>query len=722
MLEILEASPQRSHKVKDLARALGIARDRYRDFRSFVHEQAREGRIASLPRRRFQALSGAQLLQGRVEGVGLRATAVVDADGRSHRLLERSLVDVVPGDVVRFRPGRDDDGHGAMVQAILSATSRRILGELQRYGSRWALLPLARIPGLSGGVFLDEAMQPDDALQGQLAWGELPAFQPSTERPTLSSYELVGAQDHPRGAMAIRIAYANWPGPFSEAAEREASQPLEDERERRDFREQLVFTIDPATAKDHDDAVSIERLDGGGFRLGVHIADVASHVPSDGRIDAEALERCTSVYPPGDVLPMLPEALSAGECSLHDGVDRRCMSVLLEYDAEGKRCSMGVGRSQIRSRASLSYEQAQEFIGARDGGDVGEAVRSMYQLASRLRERRHTAGSLFFERPEREFGFDDEGHVSTVTLRGSLESHWLIEEFMLEANRAVAETLHAARLPLLWRVHDDPDERKVDDLCEILEALGLRFVPKDPIEAHDYMELLARIEGRADAGVLNLLVLRSLMKAEYRVGWEGHFGLGFDEYTHFTSPIRRYPDLHNQRWLHRLIDAVGENGWIVDPREILQGRRLRLSDAADRQVSEELALRCSEQERAASLIERDCADICAADYLKPRVGDLFDGTVVTLTSRGFFVELDEAGIDGFVGLDQLPSDWYSLEPSRHAFVGERTGRRIRLGQRVRVALDQVDVTSGRLWLGFEGDLPTRKGTASRRGHQEDRSG
>ena len=694
-----------------------------------------DGRVASLPRRRFQALAGASLLQGTVGGVGRQATEVIDAQGSALRLAERSLVDVVPGDVVRFRRGRDELGGCAYVQAVLKAQQRRVLGALELYGDRWVLQPLRRVPGLSGGVFLSARLEPPEEWRGGLAWGRLPAFDPAIARPEVDALEFVGAPEHPRAAMAVRIERAQWPGPFSERAEAAARSFEPAQLERRDFRDRLIFTIDPESAKDHDDAVSVEELDGGGFRLSVHIADVACHVEEGGVVDEEALVRCTSVYPPGRVLPMLPEALSADRCSLHHGSSRLCLSVEMDYDKDGKRQRIQMGRSIIESAASLSYEDAQSYLDREDfaaeasrlsqgveHADLRGAIRSMYRLTYRLRECRREAGSLFLERPEREFVFDDDGHVLALKLRASLESHWIIEEFMLEANRAVAETLHQARYPLLWRVHGEPDPQKIQELAELIETLGVRWTPDEPVSTHDFMELLARIHGRPDAGVLHLLVLRTMMKAEYKSAWDRHFGLGFAEYTHFTSPIRRYPDLHNQRWLHRLIETAGGEGWLSDASSrARRGAKAAGVDAASRERNRWLAERCSELERAASLIERDCADICGADYLKPQEGNEFGGIIISLVARGFFVELDGLGIDGFVGLDQLPRDWYSLDGSRQAFVGETRGRRFGLGQRLRVQLEYVDVRNGRLWLGYVGveDTHGRRETekGSKRGSQ-----
>ncbi len=714
MLRFLTEQSPRSYKTKELQRALHIPHSRYRDLRTLLRELVSTGKIALLPRRRYAALAAAARLEGTVEGLGSLATAVRLQDGTRLPLSPRAVEDVVPGDVVRIRRVRDRGEVLAAVDCLLHAAPREVFGTLQRVGDRWVLQPEPPIPSLRGGLFLTADLPADS--DGKVARGMLPAFRPTTERPELAEVEVVGAADHPRAAMLGRIIRSGWPREFSgRALEIARSDPAID-LPRRDFREELVFTVDPFDAKDHDDAVSIEETDDGGWILGVHIADVAYRVPEDSALDDEARLRTTSVYPPGRVLPMLPEVLSAGACSLHHTGDRDTISLRLHYRADGTRHRTEVGLGRIRSRASLSYEQAEAMLDRSESAGVEvdsdrlaegtdldalcAAVSAMGRLAEVLRQGRRVRGSLFLERPEREFHFDSRGHVSQIRLRPSLRSHWLIEEFMLEANRAVAEVLQSADLPLLWRVHEPPDEKKIDALCELLEQFGVKWSPEIPVAGQDFSELFDRVRELPIAPLVHLMALRALMKARYTGAWQGHFGLAFDRYTHFTSPIRRYPDLHNQRCLHRLIAAVGREGWLDDARAgAAELSRAELTRPAERREVERLGDLCSELERRAQTLERDCADICAADALKAHEGEKVDGTIVSVVSSGFFVEIDDYGLDGFVGVETLGRDWFYFDPRRQAQVGERSGRVFRLGQRVRVLLEYVDVRQGRLWLG-----------------------
>lgn len=713
VLDLFAGQPRRGFKLKEIQRELRVPHSRYRLLRNVVQDLVGAGRIAALPRRRFSSLAAATRLEGEIEGVGQHATHVRLVDGQRLPITDFARERVVPGDRVRVRKTREGREVLAEVDRILVAAPRLVMGTLLRVGSGWVVDPELRIPGFSGGPFVARECEPEPEAEGSLARGWLPSYEPSVERPRLERLEVLGSPDQVQPAMMLRIARDGWPTSFGDRAMEEAAQPADPNLVRFDLTGEFVFTIDPLTAKDHDDAVSIEELDGGGFVLGVHIADVAARVPLDSALDEEARGRATSVYPPGNVLPMLPERLSAGACSLHHGVDRDTVTARIRYGRDGSRQAISIGLTRIRSRASLAYEHAEAMLledgfapppdRVSDGVDpvaLRDAVRAMHRLATTLRGRRRELGSLFVERPEREFAFDEVGDVTGVHLREHLDAHWIIEEFMLEANRAVAETLQRAGLPLLWRIHESPDEEKVDALSDLLGQFGVTWVPEVPVSGHDYGELFEMIADRPERGLLHLLALRSLMKARYRAGWDRHFGLAFERYTHFTSPIRRYPDLHNQRWLHRLVLCSSSDGWVEDATaSASQLAEARLSRPADFEDAVALADHCSERERVAQRIERDCADICAASAIKGLEGETMEGMIVSVLGGGLFVELGETGLDGFVGVEQLRNDWYRFDADRHALVGERTGTRFRLGQTVSVLLEYVDVAQGRVWLG-----------------------
>lgn len=680
---------------------------------------ATDGKIARQPRRRVQALSGALVLKGEVEGGEGLGVRVVLSDGASLPLREEDLASVVAGDRVEVSRRKIEGVATAILRRVLRAQAREVLGSLLAVGSRFVLIPERKIPGLSGGFFVAEDIRVKPEWADQLALGEIAAFDPATERPEVKKLTLLGPAEMPKPAMEKRIASEGWPRRFSERALSEANAQPDPLTTRVDLTGLLILSIDPHDAKDHDDAVSLEVLDEGRVRLGVHIADVASRVRPHTSLDQEARARATSVYPPGQVLPMLPESLSSQACSLHHEVERDAFTVFLEYDRQAQRIRVALGPSCIKSRASLSYRQAQALL-EKDGPpppadrlasdlqtqQLQESLQKMFALAQKLRAKREENGSLFVERPEYEVEFDSSGHVEALREKTPLSTHWIIEEFMLEANRAVAETLHSAALPLLWRVHEDPDEMKVSELVGTLKELGVDWYPDEPVAGKDYQDLFRRVKGSRLESLVSLLALRSLMRASYRRGRGKHFGLAFDFYTHFTSPIRRYPDLQNQRWLHALVARKG--GWLNDA--LKDARSLAqesLAEAADWEETLRLAEHCSQQERRATFLERDCRDICAADWLAERVGEEWEGIITGVVRSGLFVELRGCGMDGFVSVDQLSGDWYTYDERRNCLLGERTGKRYGLGQPVQVLLSHVDVPTGRVWLRDLKKVPAR---------------
>ncbi len=719
ILRFLERRPHRSFKLKAMARALRVPRHQYRAFRRQALDMARDGRIARQPRRRVQALSGAVVLKGTIEageGLGVR---VVLSDGASLPLREEDLSSVVAGDQVEVSRRKIEGVDTAILRRVLKAEKREILGTLLSVGKRFVLVPEMKIPGLSGGFFVAQDIQVESNWADQLALGEIGAFDPATERPEVRKLSLLGPAEMPKPAMEKRIASEGWPRRFSDRALADAKAQAAPLSTRIDLTELLILSIDPHDAKDHDDAVSLELLDQGGVRLGVHIADVASRVSPHTSLDREARARATSVYPPGQVLPMLPEALSSQACSLHHDVERDAFTVFLEYDAQAQRKKIALGPSLIKSRASLSYRQAQALLDDESAAppanrlaadlksaQLKESLRNMLTLARKLRTRREENGSLFVDRPEYVVEFDASGHVDSLRERTPLSTHWIIEEFMLEANRAVAETLHSAQLPLLWRVHEDPDEMKVSDLVATLKELGVDWYPDEPVAGKDYQELFRRVKGSRLESLVSLLALRSLMRASYRRGRGKHFGLAFEFYTHFTSPIRRYPDLQNQRWLHALVARKG--GWLNDA--LKEARALAkepLAEAADWEETLRLADHCSQQERRATFLERDCRDICAADWLAERIGEEWQGIITGVVRSGLFVELKGCGMDGFVSVAELSGDWYTYDEKRNCLLGERSGKRYGLGQPVQVLLSHVDVPTGRVWLRDLKKVPAR---------------
>jgi ribonuclease R len=491
---------------------------------------------------------------------------------------------------------------------------------------------------------------------------------------------------------------------------------------RQDFRSLEIVTIDGETARDFDDAVWVDRLSNGNYALQVHIADVSHYVKPASPIDEEAFLRGTSVYFPDRAVPMLPLELSTEICSLKPGVDRLVLSVLLEIDHRGDIIAQQFGRGVIRSAERMTYTDVHALL----EGDAG--LRSRYQrlvarfelmqeLALVLNRKRVQRGAIDFDMPEPLIEFDQFGEMTGVKRSPRNIAHRLIEEFMLAANEAVASHLEQAGIPSLFRIHETPDPKRVMEFEEIAAHFGYslgigalpikRFAVKDrgrdgrktrgeivipderlAIASRNYQKLIAKIEGKPEERILSYLMLRSLKQARYSAENRGHFALAASSYTHFTSPIRRYPDLI----VHRILSA-----FLDGKRDILAPERLAI-----------IADDCSETERRASEAERELVEWKKAKFMQDRVGDEFHALIISTTRFGFFVELEDLFVEGLVPIDTLPGDRYLFHENVRKIIGQRTRRQFSIGDRVQVLLDQVDPIEHKLQFSLISPEPARK--------------
>ena len=488
----------------------------------------------------------------------------------------------------------------------------------------------------------------------------------------------------PRGAPGVDtlsvIREFNLPEQFPEDVLDEARKQAERFDEsippgRRDATDETVITIDPADARDFDDAISLVRLEGGGWRLGVHIADVAHFVPPRSALDRKAYQRATSVYLPDRVIPMLPELISNSLASLQPNKLRYTKSVYLDFTPEGVRAGSKVCPAAIRSRRRLTYEQVDQFLAdpgplrRKWGAAVCALLDRMRSLAAILRRRRVARGALELSMPEVKVDLDKQGRVAGAHVEEYTESHQVIEEFMLAANEAVAEMLDEKGLLFLRRIHRPPKLAKLKALAEFVAELGL---PADNLQSRFGLQaLLAAVAGRPERHAVNYAVLRSLQRAVYGPEDEGHFALASDCYCHFTSPIRRYPDLT----VHRLLDDVLRGG---KPAQDLG----KLVVAGEH---------CSEQEQRAEEAERELTRLKLFHYLSTRIGEEMDALITGVESFGLFVEGVKLPAEGLIHVDSLVDDYYRYDRTTHTLSGYRSGNSFRLGDLVRVAVARVDL-------------------------------
>ena len=453
---------------------------------------------------------------------------------------------------------------------------------------------------------------------------------------------------------------------------------------RRDLRGENIITIDGADSKDFDDAVSVKRLDNGNFLLGVHIADVSHYIGEDSPLDKEALKRGNSVYIINQVVPMLPKELSNGICSLNEGEDRLTLSVDMEITPEGDITEHNIYESVIRSKHRMVYTDVADIIENDDRelaakySDIYDMLMDMKELAQILRSKREAAGSLDFDLDEAYITLDEKGVPVSVNLCERRTANRMIEEFMLAANKTVAEQFFWLELPFVYRVHEKPDAEKMQEFRTFLMGLSIRLKGEGGnIHPKALNEVLEQVAGTSYENVVNTVMLRSMKKAFYSTECEGHFGLSMKYYCHFTSPIRRYPDLI----IHRIIKEYLHGG-IDDERIAVLSKK-----------TQEAAETSSVTERAAIELERDVEKMKKAQYMSYHIGESFEGVISGITGYGMYVELENT-IEGLVRLDRMYDDYYDAYPEQYRIVGQRTNKVYSLGQRVSIIVSDADYYEG----------------------------
>jgi ribonuclease R len=689
----------------DLARATGIRRTELDAFTRRLGAMEREGQILRNRKGAILVARKLDLIAGRVEAHPDGYGFVVPDEGEGDFYLNaREMRRVLHGDRVMVRQsGFDRRGRreGTIVEVIARGNSR-VVGRLHREGT------FMFVTASNRRITQDVLVEPDgagDATPGQVVTVEL-TQQPGVDasdahvKPMGRVVEVLGNATDPGVEVEIALRKHELPYEFSQPAKAQAARYPAKLREadlkgRVDLRDLPLVTIDGETAKDFDDAVFCEEIqpnsrskkDGGragtGYRLVVAIADVSHYVRHGDALDMESRERGNSVYFPRRVIPMLPERLSNGLCSINPDVDRLCMACDMTVTASGEIPGYRFYPAVMRSRARLTYTQvAAALADAKAGGEVGGAVareqlpqlRMLYALYERLARARKKRGAIDFETLETAFVFDDKGRLANIVPVERNDAHKVIEECMLAANVCASDFLQKHEHPALYRIHEGPTPEKLAGLRDFLKGFGLDLGGGDEPHAKDYARLLDSVKHRPDVQLLQTVLLRSLRQAVYSPENVGHFGLAYEHYTHFTSPIRRYPDL----LVHRSIKAV------------LEGGRYAPGGWTD------LGRHCSETERRADDATREVEAWLKCYYMKDRVGEEFEGSISAVTGFGIFVALDGVYVEGLVHISELGGDYFQFDAARHELRGERMKKRYRLADRIRVRIARVDLEMSRM--------------------------
>jgi ribonuclease R len=648
-----------------------------------LRAMVRDGQLMQDRRGRYCLLERINLrrgtIQGHPDGFGF---FIPDEGGEDMVLSPKEMRAVMHGDVVlAYQAGVDRRGRPeGKVHEIIEHANASVVGRFFSEHGVYFVVPDSK------RLTQDISIPPESILgakNGQIVLVELVAYPSKRTQAVGKVVHILG--EHMAPGMEIEVAIlahglpANWP---DDVMAEVVKIPLRVEESqlkgRLDLRHLPFVTIDGEDAKDFDDAVYCYPKSKGGYQLYVAIADVSHYVPIGSALDKEAARRGNSVYFPGKVVPMLPEALSNGICSLNPHVDRLCMVVEMSISAEGKIGRSRFARGVIHSQARLTYTQVNEWL--KDGktdeqhAPLWPMLQSLHAIYEILLKTRKSRGAMDFDTTETKIEFDEHRKIQRIIPVIRNDAHRLIEECMLAANVATARFLEQAEIPTLYRVHAAPEEDKVIALRKFLGELGLQLGGGKKPHPKDFQKTLAAIGNRPEKHLIETVMLRSLKQAQYIEANDGHFGLAYSAYTHFTSPIRRYPDL----LIHRAVDFLLDNN-VVDDFFYNEEEMSRLGK------------HCSSTERRADEATREVIAWLKCEYMQDKLGQVFRGRISAVTSFGIFVELDEIYVEGLVHVTSLKNDYYAFDPIKHRLVGERGGHVYRLGDKMTVLVARVDL-------------------------------
>ncbi len=701
-------------KLHQLAVALGIGKNDYEAFKQAFEDLRQQGRlvIGSGSAVTLPAISGRIIGTYRANPRGFGFVVPLEANAHGDLFIPPGSENgAMTGDTVSARVqrrGRQDgrQRYSGEIIEILDRAKNRFVGTVAKQSGRWFVIPDGK--GFSEPIYIGDASAKNAGINDK-ALVEILTYPAAGSPATGVILEVFGKSGVYDAEIQSIIKQHNLPAEFSDVVLNQASQTAKDfdpamSAGRRDITNKTVITIDPDDAKDFDDAISLEYDEKGNYILGVHIADVSCFVPMDSPLDIEAKNRGNSVYLPGKVLPMLPEVLSNGICSLQPQQSRFVKSVYITYDRGGNVLGRSYANSLIKSTARLTYLQADRIINGQTEGIAREIVKllkDMEKLAKIIEQRRNKAGMLHLDLPETELIFDDEGQVVDARPADTSYPHTIIEMFMVEANEAVASLMDKMKAPFIRRIHPEPDQFAMKQLSQIVNAAGIS-APKIP-DRYAIQSLLANVRGSPSEYAINIYVLKSLQRAEYSPLDIEHYALASRHYSHFTSPIRRYADL----MLHRLLDCYlrGKLGRtdskeIIDQQQLLEiGKHITFTEQRAEEAEEELKL------------------VLILQMLSKHIGERLDTVVSGPANFGVFMRCKKFGVEGLIRLEDLGPDQWKFDEKTQSIIGRCSGLQIRLGDEIPTIISAVSLPARRLSLGPAEPLGKQKTVRAVKAHK-----
>lgn len=681
-LQLFQKNANQTFNYKQVASRLGLAPAEVRsNLENLLHQMSEKGDLIEVGRGKYKLKFHANHVEGVVDMTTSGNAYVVNDETEEDVLIKSgNLNHALHGDRVRvllYARSRNKRLEGEVTE-VLERKRTEFVGTVEM-GKTYAFV----VPDSNKmlvDLYIDKAKL-NGAENGQKVVAKLTDWPERASSPFGEVIKVLGYPgDHHTEIHSILAEYG-LPYEFPPEVEAEAEAipmeiPESEIAKRKDMRSVTTFTIDPADAKDFDDALSVEKLENGHWSIGIHIADVSHFVRPGTKLDEEAVERATSVYLVDRVVPMLPEKLSNGVCSLRPHEDKLTFSAIFEMDEEGKVYNRWFGRTAIHSDQRFAYEDAQAII---EGGEgpLKDELLMLNSIAQKMRKKRMKSGAISFDRREVKFHLNEKHEPTGVYFKESKEANKLIEEFMLLANREVAAFVgkgsdgkNSGRT-MVYRVHDDPDPTRLEDLSNFVKQFGYSISTRGrKAISNSLNQMLVQVKGQAESNMIETLTVRSMAKAIYTTNNIGHYGLAFDYYTHFTSPIRRYPDVLVHRILQDYLDK---------------------KPSAPQMQTEELCEHSSEREKMASTAERDSIKYMQAKYLEQFVGEEFAGVITGVTDWGVYVELNDNYCEGMIRIRDFRDDYYIYDEKNHQIIGERTGRLYQLGDPMRIKVKNVDV-------------------------------